>query len=138
MAFARWGERAKEVHRQRTEEMHKWGGGRQQTLQKILGRKLHRILSRAIDLWRENVQALQQAQAEEERRQNIMSRVLRRKLNQGKAAAFQRWSANVLELVRQRGIMDRILRRMLNAKLAAGEFYACCVSLYALRICPFL
>jgi hypothetical protein len=35
MALARWGERAKEVHRQRTEEMQKWGGGRQQTLQNL-------------------------------------------------------------------------------------------------------
>jgi hypothetical protein len=57
---------------------------------------------------------------EEERRQNIMSRIVRRMLNQGKAAAFERWSVNLRELARQRSIMDRILRRMLNAKLAAG------------------
>ena len=120
-AVARWGESAKEVHRHRTEEMQKWGGERKQTLQKILGRMLHRSLSQAIDLWQENVHALQQEQAEEERRQNIMSLIVRRMLNQGKAAAFHRWSANVRELARQCGIMDRILSRMINAKQAVGE-----------------
>jgi len=191
MAFARWGESAKEVHRQRTEEMQKWGGERKPTLQKIVGRMLHRSLWYAMDLWQENVQTSQQEQAEserqtwqreqiqlqlrmdellmllqdarqvcqvivgffcsivglfrlygrsfdacasripqdcefsrakeEERRQNILSRIVRRILNQGKSAAFERWSANVHELARQRGIMDRILRRMLHANLAAGE-----------------
>ena len=74
-----------------------------------------------MDLWQQNVSAARQGQAEEERRQNIVSRVVKRVLNQAQAGALERWSTTVLELARQRGIMDRILRRMLNAKMAAGQ-----------------
>jgi hypothetical protein len=51
-----------------------------------------------------------------------MSRVVKRMVNQAQAEAVDRWSANVCELVRQRGIMEGILRRMLNAKMSAGMF----------------
>jgi hypothetical protein len=74
-----------------------------------------------MDLWQQNVSAARQERAEEERRQIIVSRVVRRMLNQAQAGAFERWSTNVSELSRQRDIMDRMLRRMLNAKMAAGQ-----------------
>ena len=106
-----------------------------QLMGKIIRRMLHRSLSFAMDLWKQNVQALQQEQAEEGRRQDIMLRVVKRMLNQAKALAFEQWKATVCELARQHGIMERILRRMLNRKMSAGMYlYVCacpcmCVSL---------
>jgi hypothetical protein len=87
---------------------------------------LHRSLSFALELWQQIVSAARQEQAEEERRQNIVSRVVRRMLNQAQAGAFERWSTNVSELARQRDIMDRILRRMLNANMSAGQSKPMC------------
>jgi hypothetical protein len=74
-----------------------------------------------MDLWQQNVSAARQERAEEVRRQRIMSRIVRRMLNQAQAAALERWTTNVRELARQREIMDRILRRILKAKVAAGQ-----------------
>ena len=94
---------------------------------RIVGRMLHRSLSFcchrsiAMDLWQQNVSAARQERAEEEQRQNIVSRVVRSMLNQAQAAALERWTTNVRELARQREIMDRILRRILKAKVAAGQ-----------------
>ena len=65
-----------------------------------------------------------QAQGTEERRQNIIVRIVKRMLNQTKAAAFERWKATVCELARQRNIMLRIVKRMLNqVKAAAFELW---------------
>ncbi len=100
-----------------TEEVQK-----RQVMKKIVRRTLHRSVSFAVDLWQQKVHVLQQKQAEEKRRQSIMSRVVKRMVNQAQAEAVDRWSANVCELVRQRGIMEGILRRMLNAKMSAGMF----------------
>jgi len=61
------------------------------------------------------------AHGAEERRQNIMLRIVKWMLNQAKAAAFERWKAIVFELVRQRCIMGRILRHMLKRKMSAGK-----------------
>jgi hypothetical protein len=61
-----------------------------------------------------------QAQGSEDRRQNIIVRIVKRMLNQAKAAAFERWKATVCELVRQRSIMERILRRILKRNMSAG------------------
>ena len=78
-------------------------------MKKIVARMLNRSLCFAMDLWRQNVSALKQEQAEEARRQKLMSKIVQRMLNQAQAAAFGRWSVNVSELARQRGIMERIL-----------------------------
>jgi 23S rRNA maturation mini-RNase III len=65
--------------------------------------------------------SLHKLSSSKERMQKIVSRVVRRMLNQAQAGALERWCTNVSELARQRDIMDRILRRMLNAKMAAGQ-----------------
>jgi hypothetical protein len=80
-----------------------------------------------MDLWRQNVSVLKQQQAEEARRQKLMSKIVHRMLNQAQALAFERWRANKIELARQRGIMQRILRRMLNAKMSAGMYTCNCM-----------
>ena len=87
---------------------------------RIVARMLCRSLSSVMDLWQRSVSAARQERAEKERRQSIISRILRRMVNQAQAAALERWITNVSELARQRNIMDRILRRMLNAKISAG------------------
>jgi hypothetical protein len=88
---------------------------KRQVMKKIVGRMLHRSLSFAMDLWGQNVQALQQEQAEEARRQDIMSRILKRILNQAQAAAFDRWREHAVELRRQQGIVEKVASRMRNA-----------------------
>ena len=93
---------------------------------RIVGRMRQRSLSFAMDLLQQNVSAARQERAGEERRQKIVSRVVRRMLNQAQAGAFERWSTNVSELARQRDIMDRILRRMLNANMSAGQSKPMC------------
>jgi hypothetical protein len=64
------------------------------------------------------------AHGAEERRQNIMLRIVKWMLNQAKAAAFERWKATVCELTRHRNILLRIVKRMLNqVKAAAFELW---------------
>ncbi len=88
---------------------------------RIVARMLQRRLSFAMDLWQQHVSAAREWRAEDERRQSVVSRFVRRMLKQAQAVALERWIANVSELARQRSIMDRILRRMLDAKMTAGQ-----------------
>ena len=49
-----------------------------------------------------------QGHGAEERRQNVILRIVKRMLNQAKAAAFELWKATVCELARQRSLLPRL------------------------------
>jgi hypothetical protein len=66
----------------------------------------------ALSVWHSNVLSALQVRAEEERRNAVMQRVVKRMQHAAVAASFFRWCDNVRELRRQRGVMERVALRM--------------------------
>ena len=74
----------------------------------------------ALNRWRTRVLDAVQERAEEERRNAVMHRVVRRMLHASLASGFGRWADCVREVRRQRGIMERVAMRMRNAGMFAA------------------
>jgi C-terminal processing protease CtpA/Prc len=89
-------------------------------MERSVGRLLHRTLWFAMDLWQQNVSGARQGRAEEERRNAVMQRVVKRMMHAALAASFLRWRDNVRELRWQQGVMERVARRMKNAGMFAA------------------
>ena len=87
---------------------------------RIVQRMQKRGAVMALDLWHANVLSALQERAEEERRNAVMQRVVKRMLHAALASGFGRWADNVRELRRQRGIMERVAMRMKNAGIFAA------------------
>jgi hypothetical protein len=93
---------------------------RRKRLARIVQRIQMRGVVLALSVWHSNVLSALQVRAEEERRNAVMQRIVKRMQHAAVAASFFRWCDNVRELRGQRNVMERVALRRRTAGMFAA------------------
>ena len=85
----------------------------------VIARSKRRQLSMSFSQFTMKVREEQQERAEDQRRQHIMSKIVRRLMNASISAAFDRWRSNVHEGQQLKAKARKVVQRMINGCLVA-------------------